>query len=141
MSSKPDAPSANRSELLNDVIARYTDDCDAGHTPNEQEILDRHPELQSELREFFDNRKQLISLLGEPDHPPKLGDDYDILELVDDGGQGTVYMAHQRSLNKIVAIKVPRRSSLQSDPEAIRKEARRAARLRHPNTAVVDHGG
>jgi serine/threonine-protein kinase len=96
---------------------------------------------ESELKAFFGTLKFWNTLLPQPDEPPNLGDDYQIIELIDSGGQALVYKAHQKSLNKTVAIKVQRQSASHSDPEAIQREAQRAARLRHPHIVPVHHVG
>ena len=133
--------SADQTESLDDVIARYIEAYEAGETLDEQKVLDRYPEFESELKEFFEDHNRFIGLLPEPDRPPCFGEDYEILEMIDNGGQGIVYKAHQKSLNKIVAIKVSRQSAVRSDPDGIRKEAQRAARLRHTNIVPVHHVG
>jgi len=60
---------------------------------------------------------------------------YRILERVGRGGMGTVYRAHQRSLNRVVAFKVLS-PSLAWDKEFTKRfvdEVRAAAQLAHPN--------
>ncbi len=73
---------------------------------------------------------------------PLLGRDvagYKILECVGTGGMGTVYRALQRSLRRIVALKVLS-ESLAEDPEFCRQfveEARAAAEIAHPHVVRV----
>jgi tRNA A-37 threonylcarbamoyl transferase component Bud32 len=64
---------------------------------------------------------------------------YQILEEVGRGGMAIVYRAYQPSLNRHVAVKVLP-PHLAYEPEFIQRfvrEARAAARLRHPNIVVV----
>jgi len=76
-----------------------------------------------------------------------LSDDFEVLDLIGRGGMGSVYRATERSLDRPVAIKVlPEEVS--KNPVRIRRflrEARLAARLRHPNIvsihAVGERGG
>ncbi len=61
--------------------------------------------------------------------------DFKVLERVSTGGMGTVYKAHQRGMDRMVAIKVLP-DELADNPVALerfRQEARSAARLDHPN--------
>jgi len=64
---------------------------------------------------------------------------YEILEVVGGGATGTVYKAHHRSLDRLVALKVFLRTE-QDSPETLRRfqrEARIMAQLNHPNIVQV----
>ena len=67
---------------------------------------------------------------------------YQVIEMVGEGGQGSVYRAQDASPGQIVAIKVLSRSA--SDGEFLdrfQREASIMATLRHPNVVeVYDHG-
>jgi eukaryotic-like serine/threonine-protein kinase len=66
-------------------------------------------------------------------------DDFDVQSLVGAGGMGEVYRAHDRRLDRDVAIKVLP-SFLSSDLDRLRRfeqEARAAAALNHPNILAV----
>jgi hypothetical protein len=60
---------------------------------------------------------------------------YDILRPLGSGGMGAVWLARERSLDRLVAIKVLAGESVNSPHvrERFRREARIAARLLHPN--------
>lgn len=71
--------------------------------------------------------------------PRSLGDDYDILGLLGEGGMGRVYRAWQRSLRRHVALKVMRPTAALGE-EALRRfqlEAQAAARFHHPSIVPV----
>src|SRR5712671_2837015 len=65
--------------------------------------------------------------------------EHEILGILGRGGMGMVYLAHDLSLNKKVAIKVLPPSLLQGDAavERFRREARIAASLRHRHITSV----
>ncbi|HEY7873436.1 MAG TPA: serine/threonine-protein kinase, partial [Rudaea sp.] len=65
--------------------------------------------------------------------------DYELLELIGEGGMGVVYRARQRSLDREVAVKL-----LAAGPWASREfvqrfvdEAQNAARMQHPNIVTI----
>ncbi len=76
--------------------------------------------------------------------PAELGD-YELLKKLGEGGMGVVYLARQRSANRMVALKVIRPGSLETlGPEKQKKlldrfriEARAAANLDHNNIVTV----
>ncbi len=67
----------------------------------------------------------------------------EVIELIGHGGMGAVYKARQKSLNRLVAIKLlTRQSSGQHDFEArFTREARALAELNHPNIVTIHDFG
>lgn len=68
-----------------------------------------------------------------------LGDRYEILEVVGNGGMATVYKAKCRLLNRYVAVKVLK-ETLKSDEEVVKRfitESRAAASMSHHNIVSV----
>jgi beta-lactam-binding protein with PASTA domain/tRNA A-37 threonylcarbamoyl transferase component Bud32 len=68
---------------------------------------------------------------------------YEVVARIAQGGMAIVYRGHDRQLDRVVAIKVPR-PELARDrgfSEQFRREARTAARLSHPNVVAVYDSG
>jgi len=113
-----------------------------------------HPELAGELRELW-AVAQFAELIQRPavtiHHPtqptgdsaptvlPRDFGDFTLLGELGRGGMGVVYQAQQKSLNRIVALKMIREAHLAStdDGARFRAEAEAAARLHHPNIVTV----
>lgn len=73
------------------------------------------------------------------DEPPPLLARYTGMELLDGGGMGIVYKAHDTKLNRVVAVKVMRRK-MAADPEnrnRFRREAEAMAQLNHERIVRV----
>lgn len=70
--------------------------------------------------------------------PPLVGD-FELLERIGQGAMGTVYKARQRSMDRLVAVKVlhPRLAADAAYVERFFREARAAARLSHPNIVLA----
>lgn len=80
---------------------------------------------------------------AEVDEAGRVHGDYDLLEEIGRGGTGVVFRARQRSLDRVVALKV-----LCSGPfadaagrERLLAEARAVARLHHPHIVAVHEAG
>lgn len=65
--------------------------------------------------------------------------DYELLQVIGRGGMGIVYRAHQHSLGREVAIKLLPAGVMAPEAlvDSLRREARHAALLQHPNIVTV----
>src|SRR5262249_29436912 len=104
----------------------------AAQPPSPPETLDQHPESVATPG---------TAAADVPDVPPELAAHprYHILELLGAGGMGAVFKAKHRLMDRLVALKVIRKS-LTDRPEAVerfRQEVKAAARLTHPNIVTA----
>lgn len=123
----------------------------------EEQIAGAEPDVPEDLREDFARAvaahealqyalgETLLVPAAEPADrpPPQMPDDYEIVRELGRGGMGVVYLARQKSLDRMVAIKVLRPGELTFGPLVRRflDEARHLARLRHPNVVSVHEVG
>ena len=65
--------------------------------------------------------------------------DFSLLRQLGEGGMGTVYLAEQRSLQRLAAVKVirPELAGSLTAEVRLRQEAQAIARLRHPNIVTI----
>jgi WD40 repeat protein/tRNA A-37 threonylcarbamoyl transferase component Bud32 len=138
-----------RDERLQEVVLAYLKAVDAGQTPDQEELLARHPELVTDLKAFFSGhqkiRAAIVPLQGAlqpPLSPPfskRIFGDYELLEEIAHGAMGVVYKARQISLKRIVALKMIRSGQLASAEEVrrFRTEAENAATLDHRNIVPI----
>ncbi|WP_167546601.1 serine/threonine protein kinase [Stieleria maiorica] len=141
-----DAPmEAEIAELLD----RYLTDRQRGVAPPRDQWLAEHPEHAQRLAECLDAAELFgraetdgfdlppESGFPEPGLPESIGD-YEILSELGRGGMGVVYEAREKSLDRIVALKVMRFGIV--DPSALdrfRREAETAGALHHTNIVPV----
>ncbi len=175
-------------DRLDSVLAEYFQKLDRGDAVLPQTLLASHPELEAELREFFDaasfvenlagptqsEQTQMLSvhdtarnsLVGETivshssPHAPREGHisrsemathfgRYEIQRLLGQGAMGSVYLAYDPSLQRQIALKIPKFSDASTSDKAnpdkanldmrdrFLREARSAATLRHANICPV----
>ena len=149
----------NRDSQLAELIDRLTEAHQAGQSTDVDSLSKSHPELASELRELwavaqfahlaqqpkFDSRRTATftpngtqSFVPSPILAREFGD-FELHEELGRGGMGVVYKARQKSLGRLVALKMVREAHLatEDDRARFRTEAESAARLKHPNIVTV----
>lgn len=139
---------------LQESIAAYLQELQAGLAPDRSEWLARHPDLAADLRAFFADHDKMtqaaapVRAVLEHDSPqtspqsetfPQTFGDYELIEEIGRGGMGIVYKARQITLNRIVALKRIRAGQLASPEEVarFRREAQAAAGLDHPHIVPI----
>ncbi len=144
----PTADESVREQRLNEALAGYYEAIEAGRPIDRQAFLARHPDLADALDSFFQAKEEFEReaaplLPGDspvpPEDLPRSVGDYEVLEEVARGGMGVVYRARQRSLDRIVALKMIRAGQLASAEEVRRfqQEAAAAASLDHPHIVPI----
>ncbi len=153
--------SVSADERLAGVLTDLTERLRRGERPDLDAVLAEHPDLAEEIRQLW-AAVQFAEAFARPvtDLRPTLDfrqerraaplfplprdfGDYELLEELGRGGMGVVYKARQKSLNRIVALKMILRGELAStaDLARFRAEAESAARLEHPNIVPVHEVG
>jgi eukaryotic-like serine/threonine-protein kinase len=158
----------SREQLLDRLVTAYLEALETGDRPERAQWLARHPELATELAEFFADQDRLERVAaplrevaqavqgeetpdlsrtsegGEPGRLPSAASlgpfgDYELLGEIGQGGGGVVYQARQRSLGRLVALKVILAGRLASEAERqrFRNEAEAVAGLDHPHLVPV----
>ena len=156
---------------LEEVLAEYLQDVEAGNTVDPEALAERYPAHRNELLEFIAidqqfrersktnsqafQRTVLEGVSQSAGSAPaittplqKVGQ-YELLEEIDRGGMGVVFKARHATLRHTVAIKMLLAGAFASEEaeRRFRREAAAAARLNHPgiipvyDVGIVDHPG
>ena len=153
---------SSNDELVAEVLESLMSEMRDGRQPDVEGAVREHPELAEEIRELW-GAMLIAEELATPDaaasadtKPHRDSDrekllkefgDFDLLEEIGRGGMGVVYRAQQRSLERVVALKMLIRGEFASeaDLDRFRAEAEAAAHLDHPHIVPVyevgDHDG
>jgi WD40 repeat protein len=145
----------SREQRVNEAIAAFLAEADAGRTPERESFLSRYPDLADELTAFLADRDHFAraaALLTPASADGALGrvryfGDYELLEEIARGGMGVVFKARQVSLNRTVALKMILAGQLAgaADVQRFLTEAEAAANLDHPNIVPIyevgEHNG
>jgi WD40 repeat protein len=145
--------SPERDDDLNRVLADFLDALGRGEPVDLPAWQARYPSFAAELADLLAARREVGEPLtaetspgggqsrGSPCAaiPVGLLGDYELLEELGQGGMGRVYKARQRSLGRLVALKVIRAGTAATADDRLRfrTEAEAAARLDHPNIVPV----
>jgi WD40 repeat protein len=157
--------SYHRDQHVEEVLAGYLEAARAGQAPDRRELLTRHPELASDLQDFFADH-DLVRNWAEPlrcdaaavhtppaaaadtatlvaDRLPSRFGDYELLGEIARGGMGVVYRARQLSLNRIVALKwiEPGGRAPEEIERFLHTEAQAVASLDHPHIVPIYEAG
>lgn|GEM_PF-662662 len=152
-------PNAALDQRLDPVIVEYLESIERGESPDPKPWLERYPELADQLAAFFAAESQLDRLLtplrnnsslaaADADTAPaaptgalplRTIEDYELLSELGRGGMGVIYKARQRSLNRLVAVKMLRSAEWATPEERLRFrwEAETVATLDHPNIVPI----
>jgi tetratricopeptide (TPR) repeat protein len=140
--------SVDRDDLVFERLMRWEAAYLRGEDPAPESICRDDPALVGILGEWIAKRKKLYGLIGLRETADSIAADRDLLpvipghELIREigrGGMGVVYLARDRRLGRIVAIKTIAQARL-ATPDQINRfllEARAVARLRHPNIIAI----
>jgi serine/threonine-protein kinase len=164
MSSGP-VSADDRDERLAGLLSGLCEQARQGRAVDVDGVAAAHPELGVELRELWaaaqfaeefarrpprpdketrrppdkDRRPSILAAAA----PPRNFGDYELLEKIGQGGRGVVYRAWQKSLHRVVALKMILRGehATEDDIARFRVEAEAAAHLEHPHIVPVYAAG
>ncbi len=148
------------------ILAACLEALDTGQVREPRELLDRYPAFASQLAAFFadqdavdqaaaplryatqgvqtttlyppESRSGPDANAGDLPLPANFGD-YELRRVIGRGGMGVVYEAHQKSLNRVVALKMLQAGHRDSaaDIRRFQREAEMIAGLDHPHIVPI----
>jgi serine/threonine-protein kinase len=160
------SPSAEAENRLDAIITEYLESVERGESSDPGLWLQRYPEFAEGLALFFKAEQgfdRVVAPLripsdsatggatplvdrpspGDPRDPAlrplKTVKDYDLMAEIGRGGMGIIYKARQRSLNRLVAVKMIRSAEWATPAERMRFrwEAEAVGALDHPNIVPI----
>jgi formylglycine-generating enzyme required for sulfatase activity/tRNA A-37 threonylcarbamoyl transferase component Bud32 len=131
-------------ESLAELLVQWEELYELGQDTPARELCKDHPHLADELTRRIAAMKA-TDWLNDPDQPADappviavqplqgrvLAGRYRLDDLVAEGGFAQVWRAYDTDLQRIIAVKIPKRNAVGA-AEAFVAEARRVARLKHP---------
>lgn len=162
-------PDVERERCLDEAVLAYLKAREGNPQLDQQSWIEQYPDLKDDLANFFSDQNRidkfadLLRLVTDAGETTANGDvtlgwdpadeasyvsnapglqvlgDYEILEEIGKGGMGRVYKARQRSLKRIVALKMILAGAHAGAEELkrFRSEAEAVARLQHPNIVQI----
>jgi tRNA A-37 threonylcarbamoyl transferase component Bud32/tetratricopeptide (TPR) repeat protein len=134
--------SSNPADAADLIYHEYLLRNELGECPDWEEYLRDFPRYVDRLR-FLRQADQLVAEAFGSSDPVEAAaaqlDDYELLEELGRGGMGVVFKARQKSLKRLVAVKMIRAGEASDEEERKRfeNEAQAVARLQHPNIVQV----
>lgn len=145
---------------LAEIVDKLLEQSRQGRCPDLSVVISQHPQWESELRDLYatlllvedasscvfvrqdSSSRETLEENSFPNSPaqlPREFGDYVLLQELGRGGMGVVYKAWQKSLRRLVALKMILRQQLATadDLARFRAEAEAAARVHHPQIVTV----
>ncbi len=148
-------PNADRDELLAAALDELSARQRRGE-PADPALISLPDDLKDELRQLWAAHQLAAALdpnrstlafehrpIPEPLPMPESFGDFEMLRELGRGGMGVVFLARQKSLDRLVALKMILHGGLSSESDRVRfrAEAGAAAKLVHPNIVTVHEIG
>ena len=136
---------SNSQSKLDTIAEEFTASIRRGEDPSIESYLEQYPESADQIESLLNSIKSIEQIKGLPkvSAPAQVSlqeiDDYRIVREIGRGGMGVVFEAIHQSLGRRVALKILS-ADLLGDTRHLtrfRREAKAAARLRHPNIVSV----
>ena len=132
---RADTPLPAEEELYD----RYLDACLSGKVEDPARYCTQHGGSDELLARLAPVHGMVQPTEASADLPSERLGEFRLIRRIDSGGMGTVFLAEQESLGRVVALKVVRPELLESPTaaERFRREALAVARLRHRHIVRV----
>lgn len=144
---------STREQSIRAVIADYLSRRATGESVSDKDVSAEHPDLMPELGHELakliatattGDTETIGPQTNVPDHELRdLVPGYSIARKLSEGGQGVVYLAIQKSMQRRVAIKMMKEGvfASRSDRARFDREGKVLARLNHPNIVTIHDSG
>jgi tetratricopeptide (TPR) repeat protein len=144
----------NQENIIEQAIQQFIDAQLRGQNPDINDLVKQYPEFEDRIRQRIQNFQRINGLFDclmqadDSDFAPEIAEhnligqtlgDFKILSMIGTGGMGAVFLAHQISLDRDVALKVisdisgARKKSV----ERFGREAKVLAKISHPNIVPI----
>jgi TolB-like protein/tRNA A-37 threonylcarbamoyl transferase component Bud32 len=144
----------NQATILEDALIRFVDECLQGKQPDVDKFVEQYPQCGAQLKVRIHALREIDFLFDSLVQADEIEfavaatihdlaghqiSNFEIVEMIGQGGMGVVYLAHDTKLKRSVAIKSMPAQLADNSAARIRfrREAELLASLNHPNIAVI----